>query len=106
MAEQTDDPEDELDDEDEPRRPAEITIYRAELARQIDARLGGALSREQLASWAFDRFYQIELGVAQPEPEYEELVESMLDILMFSDEHDFELDEASLRDLLVQLGGA
>jgi hypothetical protein len=116
MATMTTREDDELDDEldeadgadedDRPRSPSAVTLAGAEVEQQIRARLAGAISGAQLAKWAFDRFYQLELGVAQPEPGREELLERVLDELMFSDEAGFELDEAGLRDLLARLEAA
>lgn len=39
-------------------------ITREMLAEQIEARLSGAITDETLAAWAFDRFYAVELGLA------------------------------------------
>jgi hypothetical protein len=105
MASSYNDTDDELDDEedDQPRPPAEITLTRAEVAQRIAARLAGTLSNKQLATWAFDRFYEFELGTAQAEPAYEDVIEDILDELMFSDDSGFELNEASLRSLIARL---
>jgi hypothetical protein len=101
-----DDYDDDDDDDDQPRQPAEVTLTRAEVAQRIAARLEGALSNKQLATWAFDRFYEFELGTAQAEPPYEDVIQDILDELMFSDDDSFELDEASLRSLLARLEDA
>ncbi len=78
-------------------------ITRDMLAEQIEARLSGAITDETLAAWAFDRFYAVELGLAQLETGAEEPVAAVLDTLMFADHAAFRLEEEALRSLVAQL---
>jgi hypothetical protein len=70
---------------------------------QVEARLAKRLNDAQLAGWAFDRFYRIEVGEQRYEPGSEELLADTLDELMFSDEPGFALDEEGLRMLVARL---
>jgi hypothetical protein len=78
-------------------------ITREMLAEQIEARLSGAITDETLAAWAFDRFYAVELGLAQIETGAEERIADILDTLMFADHAAFRLEEGALRSLIAQL---
>lgn len=78
-------------------------ITRDMLAEQIEARLSGAITDETLAAWAFDRFYAVELGLAQLETGAEAPIAAALDTLMFADHAAFRLEEEALRSLVAQL---
>jgi hypothetical protein len=95
--------DDDFDDDDEPRALPSATLLRTEVIAQIEASLAGKLSTKQLAGWAFNQFYKLEMGTSQPEPAYADAIEQVLDELMFADEPSFALDTASLRALLAQL---
>jgi hypothetical protein len=82
---------------------SETEVTRRIVAEQISARLGGRLSDAALASWAFERFYAVELGEATLEPGAEQLIADVLDELMFGDDPDFRLGEAELGALLERL---
>lgn len=79
-------------------------LTRAELIARIRERLEGRLSEAELANWAFDRFYALELGSETIEASAGDLVLAVLDDLMFaSDDPSFALDPESLRALLIRL---
>ncbi|MGQ9548610.1 MAG: hypothetical protein ACUVSY_08210 [Roseiflexus sp.] len=78
-------------------------ITRDMLIEQIEARLGGVITNETLAAWAFDRFYAVELGLARLETGAEERIAAALDDLMFTDDTTFRLEEEALRRLAEQL---
>jgi hypothetical protein len=73
------------------------------VAEQIDERLSGALTNEALAAWAFDRFYDVELGLARFEEGAAARIADVLDALMFSDDEAFRLNEEELRRLAALL---
>ena len=81
----------------------DATIRRADVVRQIEARLSGAVDDAALAAWAFDRFYAEELGEAEYEEGGEAAIADVLDALMFGDDPNFRLDEEELRALAAQL---
>ena len=81
----------------------DTTIRRADVVRQIEARLSGVLDDAALAAWAFDRFYAEELGEAEYEEAGEAAIADVLDALMFGDDPNFRLDEEELRALAAQL---
>jgi hypothetical protein len=87
----------------EPAEHEEATITRADVVRQIEARLSGAIGDTALAAWAFDRFYAEELGEEDYEVGAEPLLADALDALMFVDDPSFRLDEEELRALIAQL---
>jgi hypothetical protein len=78
-------------------------ITRAEVIAQIEACLDGQLSIASLASWAFDRFYELELNDESLDEANDTVLATALDDLTFADEQDFALDEADLRRLLTFL---
>jgi hypothetical protein len=79
-------------------------LTREDLIAQIQARLERRLSDEQLASWAFDRFYACELGTETIEPAASARIAEALDELMFAtDGPDFALDDAALHALITRL---
>ncbi len=73
------------------------------LADKIAMRLAGHLSDADLAAWAFDCFYAIELGRARCAPGDEKRITETLDMLMFADDAAFRLDEEELRRLAALL---
>lgn len=75
----------------------------AQVADQIKARLAGQIDYAALAGWAFDRFYQLELGEEVVAEEEADLIADVLDTLMFADEPAFRLTEEELRALIAQL---
>ena len=81
----------------------DATITRADVVRQIEARLSGAIDDPALAAWAFDRFYAEELGEAEYEERGEAAIADVLDTLMFGDDPSFRLDEEELRALAARL---
>ncbi len=83
--------------------PARDLVTRALLADKIALRLAGHLNDEELAAWAFDCFYAIELGRARFAPGDEERIAETLDALMFADDAEFRLDEEELRRLAALL---
>jgi hypothetical protein len=83
-------------------RPSVLT--RAAVIAQIEARLAGQLDDAALAAWAFDRFYAVELDQEHYEAGAEQVIADALDILMFDDDPDFQLDQEELRALAAQLG--
>lgn len=83
---------------------APVTLTRAIVAEQLRARLNGQLDDGKLAGWAFDHFYQVELGEEILEAGYEPVIAHILDTLMFSDDTDFRLNQEELRTLITQLG--
>lgn len=78
-------------------------ITRDMVADQIDERLSGAITDDALASWAFDQFYAVELGLACFEACAEERIAAVLDALMFNDHDAFRLNEEELRRLAALL---
>ncbi len=78
-------------------------VTRSEIISHIEARLSGMLNDEQLASWTFDQFYDMELHEAGLSPDDATIIPAILDTLMFMDDPAFALDEAILRDLITQL---
>jgi hypothetical protein len=79
-------------------------LTRPQVAQQIMSHLVGQISAAKLSSWAFDHFYQLELEAEQLEPGHEELLEYVLDELMFGDDPHFQIDENGLRALVARLG--
>ncbi|HWQ14261.1 MAG TPA: hypothetical protein VNL77_15790 [Roseiflexaceae bacterium] len=79
------------------------TLTRAAVAERIAQRLAGRLSDAALAAWAFDRFYEVELGAASLETGAEDVLEDALDALMFGDDPAFRLSEEELRALAARL---
>lgn len=76
-------------------------ITATELITQIERRLANQISDKELAGWAFDRFYELELSdepLAEDEP-----LNDILDDLTFADEPDFALSELDLQRLLARL---
>lgn len=82
---------------------APTLVSRAAVRAQIEARLAGKLSDQQLARWAFDHFYAEELGEVEYEPEWAEQIADALDALMFGDDPHFRQTEEELRALLARL---
>lgn len=78
-------------------------LTRSDVRAKIAARLAGTLSAAALASWAFNRFYAIELGSENYESNAEEAISAALDALMFSDDPGFGLEPPALHDLIEQL---
>lgn len=83
--------------------PAQDIVTCTLLADKIALRLAGQLSDAELAAWAFDCFYAIELGRARFAPGDEERIAETLDTLMFADDAAFRLDEEELRRLAALL---
>jgi hypothetical protein len=79
------------------------TLIRLQITEQIQARLDGKISDAQLAKWAFDRFYKIELEELQLEETHAEVLSDVLDELMFADDSHFRLEDAHLHTLLARL---
>jgi hypothetical protein len=79
-------------------------LTRTQVAEQLISHLSGQISAAKLSSWAFDHFYQLELEAEQLEPGHEELLEYVLDELMFGDDPHFQIDESGLRALVTRLG--
>lgn len=85
-------------------RPRLMTVItRNAVADQIEQRLSGAMTDDALASWAFDQFYAVELGLACFEACAEERIAAVLDALMFNDHDAFRLNEEELRRLAALL---
>ena len=85
--------------------PARVPFTtRAAVVARIEARLSRQLGDKALAAWAFDRFYAEELGNEAYEVGAEVAITDVLDVLMFSDDPGFRLDEEELRALVAQLG--
>lgn len=78
-------------------------LTRVDLATHIAARLAGRMDNAQLATWAFDCLYTVELGSATIEVGAEELIADVLDQLMFSDDPHCALSEQELHTLAVRL---
>lgn len=78
-------------------------LTRSAVIAKIEARLAGQLSDAALATWAFDRFYAIELENEVYEEGMEDQIADVLDTLMFDDDPSFQLDEEELRGLITQL---
>jgi hypothetical protein len=78
-------------------------LTRADVIAQIEARIAGTINQQQLAKWAFDRFYAYELDEEAFEEGAEDDINDVLDELMFDDDPNFELDVEELRDLISQL---
>jgi hypothetical protein len=78
-------------------------LTRAELCAQLEERLHGRISERVLAGWAFDRFYEEDMGELVLEPGAEEELRDVLDTLMFADDEAFALDAPALNALLARL---
>lgn len=83
-------------------KPANI-LTREQLAASIHACLEGRLTQAQLAKWAFDQFYKIEIEELEYEEQHAALLSEVLDQLMFADEDSFQLDEQDLALLIRRL---
>ncbi len=79
-------------------------LTRAEIGEQIDQFVTGRLTARQLAAWAFDHFYQAEEGALIYEVGYEDLIEDVLDALMWGDSPPFVLDVTQAQGLQDRLG--
>jgi hypothetical protein len=80
-----------------------VVLTRAQVVKQIEARLSDVIDDEALAAWAFDRFYAEEMGSIDFEPEAEPAIADALDELMFGDDPSFRLDERELQNLVARL---
>ncbi len=74
-----------------------------DLIAMIAEHLAGRLSIEQLATWAFDRFYEVEQGLLTVPVTEEEAVMAALDDLMFADDEPFALSRHELQQLMERL---
>lgn len=79
-------------------------LTRAAVREQIDLFVAGRLTAGQLATWAFDHFYQVAEGELSYEAGHEDLIEDVLDELMWGDSPPFVLDLPQARDLRERLG--
>lgn len=80
-----------------------MIVRRDDVIAMIEDYLAGRSSQEQLAGWAFDRFYAIEQGEEEVDEADAEPIGAALDDLMFADDESFALDEADLRRLIAGL---
>ena len=78
-------------------------LTREQVAASIHACLEDRLSQAQLAKWAFDQFYKLEIEELEYEEQHAELLSEVLDQLMFTDEASFQLDEQDLAMLVRRL---
>ncbi len=78
-------------------------LTRAEVRRQIERFIRGEITPGALAKWAFDQFYAYEEDRLTYEAGYEDAIDDVLDELMFIDTPEFELDEATARELQAAL---
>ena|SRR5687768_13020100 len=69
-------------------------------AQSADA---GTASDAALAGWAFEHFYAEEAGTVEFEPGYRRAIGAVLDDLMFSDQPNFHLSSAELRQMIDHL---
>ncbi|GIV96922.1 MAG: hypothetical protein KatS3mg057_1579 [Herpetosiphonaceae bacterium] len=76
-----------------------MILTREAVIAKIEERLAGRLSDAQLAAWAFDQSYAYEVEEIDYEEGAEELIDEVLDELMFADDPAFQLDEEELREL-------
>ncbi len=74
-----------------------------DLVAAIAEHLAGRISRSQLATWAFDRFYELEQGELIVPLDEEAIIRDALDELMFADDEPFVLSEIELRQLMDRL---
>lgn len=86
-----------------PTPPIQSFVTCADVCAKIEARLAGAIDDAALAAWAFDRFYAVEVGQATYQLGAASLIADVLDSLMFDDDPGFRLEEAELREFIVQL---
>lgn len=80
-----------------------MIVRRADLIAKIEEHLAGRAAPDELAGWAFDRFYAIEQGEEEVDEADAEAIGEVLDDLMFADDESFALDEADLRRLIARL---
>jgi hypothetical protein len=78
-------------------------LTREELRKAIERFLSGELGAPALAAWAFDQFYAAEEDVLVYEPGSEEIIEEVLDELMWADSAPFALEAAAARRLQERL---
>lgn len=80
-----------------------MIVQRNDVIIKIEERLAGSVSAGALAAWAFDLFYEVEQGEREIADSDAEVIDAVLDELMFADDESFALDEAELRRLIARL---
>lgn len=80
-----------------------MIVTRNDVLTQLDHYLAGAINAEQLAGWAFDRFYAIEQGVEMVEATDADVIADTLDELMFADAAPFALTPGDVQRLIARL---
>ncbi len=81
-------------------------LTRAEVQAQIERFLDGSLSGPGLARWAFQRFCDIEEELLVAEAKHEDVIEAVLDELMWGDSDPFVITKGAAATLLGRLTGA
>ena len=80
-----------------------MIVTRNDVRNQLEQYLAGALNAEQLAGWAFDRFYALEQGAESVEAADAEVIAATLDELMFADAAPFALTAEDVQRLIARL---
>ena len=76
-----------------------MILTREMVIQKIEELLQGELNAKQLAAWAFDQTYAEELDQLAYEAGAEDLLDEVLDELIFNDDPTFQLEAEELRQL-------
>jgi hypothetical protein len=76
-----------------------MILTRETVLQKIEDLLQGQLNAKELASWAFDQTYAYELDQLAYEAGAEDLLDEVLDELIFHDDPTFQLEAEELRQL-------
>ena len=81
-------------------------LTRQAIREQLERFATGSLSREALAAWAFDRFYDEAEGQLEYEAGSDEIIDAVLEELAWADSAPFTLDATAARRLQQRLDEA